>query len=184
MQDNKVTLRGARAGRDLAGRDIIHQAPRTQMQILLERLRDQKMQEAFTDDIIDELEHYGTIAASESKEFLGLEKKLQLGQREDEIEEASELKQFVFKKIAKHNNLEAAQEIYALLLSSVWSAFKTKVRPLIKAQRPSEEIDEAIHDAIIIPIKEMLDENTLRIYDREIMGFIYYLTGNCHLRWD
>jgi hypothetical protein len=183
MSINSAAIRHSRAGGDIAGRDIIHQAPRTQMQILLDRLMNQKKQGAFTDDIIDELEHYRTVTSSEP-EFLGLEKKLKLGAREDEIELASELKQYVFQKIAKHNHLEAAQEIYALLLSSVWSAFKTKIRPLIQDNRSRQEIEKAIHDCIIVPTRDMLDENTLRIYDREIVGFIYYLTGNCHLRWD
>ena len=32
-------------------------------------------------------------------------------------------------------------------------------------------------------IAECLGENILELYDDEIAGMLFYLTGNCHIKW-
>jgi hypothetical protein len=45
------------------------------------------------------------------------------------------------------------------------------------------EIKRAVQHEIIDPIEAMLGENVLDLYADEINGMLYFLTGNCHIRW-
>jgi hypothetical protein len=44
-------------------------------------------------------------------------------------------------------------------------------------------IQRALVDSVITPIEDVLGENPLLLDAVEVMGMIYYLTGNCHIRW-
>jgi hypothetical protein len=40
-----------------------------------------------------------------------------------------------------------------------------------------------VQSQIISPVSELLGENVLDIYPDELSGMLYFLTGNCHIRW-
>ncbi|MCK5864143.1 MAG: hypothetical protein KAG87_03235 [Marinobacter adhaerens] len=155
--------------------------PQTTLGKLLQQLELELENETTTSGKIDEFEqlmHFKTTG-----EFVGLEQKLKAGERLDLLEEAEDLKERIAKKITKHENIESAQRVYLYLLEDVITAFKYKVIPLIKANESHSVIDSAIKDNIIDPISEKLGTNSLDLFPRDVEGLIYFLIGNCHLKW-
>ena len=40
-----------------------------------------------------------------------------------------------------------------------------------------------IAQAVLHRVRRLLGENPLRLFAEEINGMLYFLTGNCHIRW-
>ena len=55
--------------------------------------------------------------------------------------------------------------------------------PLIKEGLSKTLINKAIQETIIDPIHHLLEVNILNLCSDEIHGMLYFLTGNCHLKW-
>ena len=84
----------------------------------------------------------------------------------------------------KNEHSETAQLIYAFLLAKVYSSFQTNIYPRISEGLSEEFINQLVTEYIIKPLEDILGNNLLRIYDDEINGMIYFLTGNCHIKWN
>lgn len=175
---------------DLAGRDIyksIYNIGRTntggysQIEKLYKKLEDEKKDSQIFSDIIDELLHYKTIVDTE---VIGLEQKLTNGSRQHYIDFAETTKEKFYKKLFKNEYSESSQLIFAFLLGKIYSCFKIHIYPNILKNVEEEIINKLIEDCIITPIEDILGENLLRIFEDEIYGMIYYLTGNCHIKWN
>jgi len=176
---------------DLAGRDIIKPVynigritfgGQSQLEKLYERLEREKNESAIFSEIVDELLHFKNNA--DDKGFIGLEKKMENGNRLKYLHFAESTKEKFAKKLLKNEHSETAQLIYAFLLAKVYSSFQTNIHPRISEGHPEEYINQLITEYIIKPLEEILGNNLLRIYDDEINGMIYFLTGNCHIKWN
>ena len=176
---------------DLAGRDINKPTynigrgsfgGQSQLEILYARLEKEKQESAIFSDIVDELLHFKNYAAN--TEFIGLEKKLENGRRLNYLSFAEKTKEKFTKKLLKNEHSETAQLIYAFLLAKVYSSFENYIYPRFIEGHPDEFINQLVSEYIIKPMEDILGENLLRIYDDEINGMIYFLTGNCHIKWD
>lgn len=155
--------------------------PQTTLGHLLQQLELELEHQITTDSIIEDLEKLLHFKAS--GEFIGLSQKLEAGNRTDLLEEAEDLKERIAKKITKHENIESAQRVYLYLLEDVLTSFKYKVLPIIKTDPSDPAIDIAIKEHIIDPISSKLGQNSLDLFHRDIEGLLYFLIGNCHLRW-
>jgi hypothetical protein len=178
---------GNQAGGDIVGRDKITNlnqfgpsAPSSHLGRLLERYQHELKCDDRTLEKLRELERFG-----EAKEdpLIPLETKLREGQREDLINFAMETKESFAKQLARHTHFESAQKIHIHLLSRVWCVFQTRILPEIKAGQPRLAIERLIQSEIIDPTLADLQENPFQYSDQEVQGMIYYLTGNCHIRW-
>ena len=69
------------------------------------------------------------------------------------------------------------------MLAEVYSRFHLAIAPMIAADAELGAINKAVQHEIIEPIQQMLEENVLELYADEINGMLYFLTGNCHIRW-
>jgi len=116
-------------------------------------------------------------------DVIGLEEKLRRGGRPDLIDFAVVAKEKFARAMMRHENSPAAQEIYAFLLVRVWVLFTDMVYPKIVAQEPPEVIMKSLVDEVYPRLEEQLDENPLGLDLVQIKGMIYWLTGNCHLKW-
>ena len=131
-------------------------------------------------DIIEKLQHWKD---SDSPEPEGVEKKLKDGDRPELVDMGLRAKEQFSKVLLKHQYSKAAQFILSYLLGKVWNSFSFVIIPRIKEGAPSNEIDLLIQEHVVGPIEEILGSNPLAIDPSEIQGMIYFLTGNCHLKW-
>lgn len=174
---------------DQAGRDIVTNVNHytydpsrpTQMSRLIDKFKAEHATNSQYQQTIDKLEHFGTVVAEE--QVIGLEQKLTAGGRTSFLEFAQRTKELFTKKLAKHQFSESAQRIHALLLAEVYSRFHNHVYPRIVAGGAEAEINLLVQSQIIDPVQAMLEENVLHLYADEINGMLYFLTGNCHIKW-
>ncbi len=76
-----------------------------------------------------------------------------------------------------------AQDINVHILAKVKTAFVMQVYTLIIQGQPEESINLLIHERIITPVMAELGINILKYTEEDIMGMIFFLTGNCHIKW-
>lgn len=120
---------------------------------------------------------------------LGLKRKLQDGgYNKTAIDKACRLKQGYAQKATKYQYYEMANRIDDYLFAILSNRFDDYVYPLIVNQRPLADIKQAVSEQVIIPVMKELNENGeddiyLCYTTDDILGMLYYLTGNCHINW-
>ena len=187
----KSNQKGNQVTGDQAGRDVIKpiynigsssSGSISQLNSLYKKLEVERSVDVAFDEIIEELQHYKAYA--KNSEVIGLDAKLEKGNRSAFLAFAMDVKERFSKKLLRNEHSETAQEIFALLLGKVYSSFQINIVPKIKEGHPDEFVNALIQEHIIRPLEEILGENLLRIFEPEIHGMVYFLTGNCHLNWD
>ena len=176
--------------RDLAGRDIITTyniglvpfGGQSQLEKLYVRFEKEKNESPFFSEFVDELNHFKQYA--QDTEVIGIEKKLKNGNRLKYLNFAEKCKEKFAMKLLINEHSETAQRIYAFLLAKVYSSFEINIYPRLSEGHPDEFINELVSVYIIMPLEDILGDNLLNIYDDEINGMIYFLTGNCHIKWN
>ena len=148
---------------------------------LLDKLTQEQKADVQAKKIIDELKRF---QEPQDPVPLGLDVKLTNGKRDDVIHFATQAKERFMKKLAQETLFESAQEIHALVLSRIYSIFWTQISPAIKTGASRVAVDALIRTQIIEPIVAELQNTPFRYYDEHVHGMLYYLTGNCYLRWD
>lgn len=181
VSQEKNVVFGDQAARDI-NKTIIHTPSKsTCMANLIAKLKKEREEDVRFHEIIKELQHYCT--AVENEEIQGLEPKLEAGGRKDFVDFALRMKESFTKKLAKFEVYKSAQEIFVVLLAEIYTRFTNHVYPKILEQSDVTVVNELIQTKVIDPVVEMLEENELLIYADEINGMIYFLTGNCYIKW-
>jgi len=179
------------AGGDVVGRDKHVNAQSTHLHLpapssvgqlarLLERLTIEERQGNQAAGLIEELKRFCEPVEANP---IGVEQKLLDGGRADLIEFALQAKEQFAKKLARNTFFESAQEIHALLLSKIYSVFWNEIIPQIRAGASRAIIDVLVRERIIDPIVGELQSTPFRYYDEHVHGMLYYLTGNCYVKW-
>lgn len=172
-----------RAGRDIAGRDIIYGAhQRTPMTTLIEQFRAEAESDQQLSCLIEKLEHY--FSNSTSADIRSLQEKLTSAGREDLLRDALAKKETAYKLIMRNQGSKSAQLIFAYVLAEIVVNFEQAVRPLVQEGAARSVVDRAILDHVITPACRVLEDNPLMLDKLDIQGFLYFLGGNCHIRWD
>lgn len=186
MDKSKIIQKENVAGRDLAGRDInyyySHAGKLTLMSVLIERFKKERESDILFNSMIERLQAFCD-KADEGDKIIGLEEKLLSGNYANYLAFAQKTKEQFSKKLTKYQFSESAQKILAYLLAEIYSLFNNHVYPLIQTGESQAVVLSAIQDKLIHPVKEMLEENVLEIFSDEINGALYFLTGNCHIKW-
>lgn len=176
---------------DMAGRDVnkpiinigrMSFGGKSQLQILYDRLEEEKKSTTGIAEMIEELQHFKSYAKDE--EVIGLEKKLENGNRLKYLNFAEKSKEKFSKKLLKNEHSETAQEIYAFLLAKVYRRFEDHIYPRLSEGHSEDFMNQLVDEFIINPMEDLLGENLLRLYEDEISGMIYFLMGNCHIKWN
>ena len=116
--------------------------------------------------------------------MIGLENKLIAGNRQKIIGYAKIVKEKFHKKLMKTSQYSnVAQDINVYILTKVRRGFMMEVYTLICNNEPEEKINMLITERIINPVKAELGLNLFKYDEDDIMGMIFFLTGNCHLKW-
>lgn len=179
------------AGGDIGGRDI--NKPQTTINYQIPSVRISKIKELFAkyeyekkndlkfQQIIEDLEHFTTPRLNET--VVGIEEKLTAAKRGAYIEYALEVKERYAKKLTIHEMFESSQLINVYLLALVKSCFMNHVYPLIVQKADDIAIGNSIQNHILNPLLQQLEGDTLGFTSEDITGMLYFLTGNCHVKW-
>ncbi len=145
----------------------------------------QEILDRTTRRIIDDLLYYTTKLDGTK----GMEEKLRDGGFSDRfIREAMRKKLLYAKKAEQFSNYPSAQEINLLIFADIVNAFQVYIEPMINCEAPIDVVMVQIHERVVVPIMEKINENgvddtDLHYTSDHIYGMIYYLTGMCHLNW-
>ncbi len=174
-------LRNITAGGDVIGRDKITNilpAP-TQMDLLSQKYVEEKSNQQVTYVIIDELTHY----SNEKYDIRDLTEKLEDAGFDYLIDVGEELKEEVSKLIIRNQHYKSAQKIITYLLAEVESIFNANIKNKLLDVREEAALKLLFRTHLEKEIQAHLGDNVLEIFNRQINGMVYFLTGNCHLEW-
>lgn len=191
MNDNntKNIVESSSIGRDYIGRDdnsinVINNVHSSSVYLnnLYERFEKEKIENPEFNVLCEELDYFNSIIAGD---VIGLEEKLQQGGREKILFYALDVKERFHRKLMKTSQYSMiAQDINVYLLSKVRSSFMREIYSLILDNASDEKINLMITERIIKPVQADLGINLFRYNEDDIMGMIFFLTGNCHLKWN
>jgi len=132
-------------------------------------------------ELYEKIRHFST-NIDEIKQ--NLEEKLDIGGFREDVDWALELKEEYAKKLLKNDVSLAQQKIHAFLLAKIQMAFRRHVLSAIRNGKSKETVRHLIDDEVISMIGAYLGyDNVLNLYVDDINGMLYFLTGNCHLKW-
>ncbi|GEM_PF-817689 len=181
--DNSITtvsVKDLDVGRDFVARDQhIHLPAPTQFDRYNEQFNQEFKNKETTLETNRKLNHF----SSNIDNLRDLETKLKNAGFEYLVDEAIELKQEVTKIIIKYQHYKSAQKIITLVLSNVKSIFNAKIKPKLASLKDESEIKNIFYDELETELEKKLGENVLDLYNDEIQGMTYFLTGNCHIEW-
>ena len=189
-EKNEVVQTDNTVGQDQVGRDKVttnfnfgnSQKNISALPILLQKFKEEREKNPALDKFIEELDYYNKPIEAD---VIGLEQKLINGKRESFIHYATRVKESFHKKLYRYQFSEAAQRINYHLLALVESYFMNQVYPRICNEEDPNVINQLVTDSIVTPIlSEQLAEEPLNYSAQEINGMIYFLTGNCHIKWN
>lgn len=181
-----TTLRENTAGGDIAARDVNKTYNAARESTVMTRLVEQYLAETNADKTLstwtEKLEHF--LSNATSSDVRGLEEKLNCSGRSDLLNEALKRKQSAYKNIMRQQGSKSAQTIFTFLLAEIVVNFEQSVLPLVQAKATREVVDAAMLEKVITPALKMLESNPLSLDKLDIQGFVYFLAGNCYVRWD
>jgi hypothetical protein len=174
-------LRNITAGGDVVGRDkITNILPTpTQMDLLSQKYVEEKSNQQVTYVIIDELTHY----SNENYDIRDLTEKLEDAGFGYLVDVGEELKEEVSKLIIRNQHYNSAQKIITYLLAEVESIFNANIKNRLLDVREEAALKLLFRTHLEKEIQAHLGDNVLEIFNRQINGMVYFLTGNCHLEW-
>lgn len=170
------------AGRDLSITNNYVQS--TQIKLLCERLQREGVADtaATATEFIEDLQHYLDKPASEFGRTLA--EKLADSQRAELVAFAQEAKERAMKKIMRFQSLRTAQEIFAYVLGELHTRFVLNVAPLVASKASRADVDAATQEKVISPVVDALGPSPLVLNQGAVLALLFYLAGNCHIKWD
>lgn len=173
------------AGRDITNVTIIYADRIEAMQKLVKMYNEEKDKGTKSEQLgyIRKLEKY---ASKIDGELLDLSTKLNLGGYHNDIDWALELKESYSMLLQENKFSLACQHIHAFILAWIIVLFNQFVADAIKSGVTREVVKQTMLDKVIAPIENIIggENNVLGLYSDDITGMIYYLTGNCHIKWN
>ncbi len=189
--NNEVNIEDSNVGGNLAGRDYTdksisvvnnYQSRSTYLEDLYKRYEQEKVSNPEFRELCEELDYLNSVI---DNEVIGLEKKLENGGREKLLAYALDVKDRFHRKLMKTSQYSLiAQDINVYLLAKVRSSFMREIYTLICQNESEEKINLLITERIIKPVQEDLGINLFKYNEDDIMGMIFFLTGNCHIKWN
>ncbi|SFX54773.1 hypothetical protein SAMN02745752_02031 [Marinospirillum alkaliphilum DSM 21637] len=149
------------------------------MDLLSQKYVEEKTNQEVTYLIIDELNHYN----NKKYDIRDLAEKLEDAGFGYLIEVGEELKEEVSKLIIRNQHYKSAQKIITYLLAEVESIFNANIKSKLLGVREEAVVRLLFRTHLEKEIQAHLGDNVLEIFNRQINGMVYFLTGNCHLEW-
>lgn len=176
------------ANGDIAARDVIkttnnyYPSPTVEeLALLYAKLKVDGVGDPSNNTFSQKLAHYMSIPTD--GDVRGLEAKLQDSGRLDMLHFAMREKESAVKMLMRYQSSRSAQRIFTILLDELHTIYVLTVTPVIEGGGDRSIIDAKISDALQA-IKSMLGENFLEFTVKDLLGLLFFLAGNCHIRWD
>lgn len=186
--DNRIDASRLEIAGDFTGRDNNHfdfstrYSQTAYLKELYEKFEKEKRENSRFNEICEELNYF--ISQNGNEEIIGLENKLIAGNRRPLVRYATEAKERFHKKLITTSQYSSiAQDINVHILAKVKTAFVMEVYTLIVNGQSDEAINLLIRERIIVPVMAELGINIFKYTEEDIMGMIFFLTGNCHIKW-
>jgi hypothetical protein len=180
------TVRNNTISGDAAGRDVVKTYHAAREPTAMAKLVEQYLAETLADQTLiawtEKLEHF--LSNQINSDVRGLEEKLTASGREDLLKGALLKKQSAYKAILRQQGSKSAQTIYTFLMAEIVVNFEQAVLPLVQDGSSRATIDTAMLEKVISPALSMLESNPLNLDKMDIQGLVYFLAGNCYIRWD
>lgn len=187
MAGTKVNQKGASAGGDIVGGNkfevhhhIAASLPPSKLDKLKVRLQQEVAEGQCSPSIIDQLQNFKKKIPEDG--VVGLEAKLQVSGRSEQLMTALEMKEQFAKLLDKWSLYGSAQEIFVHLLAMADYKYSHHIFPLISTV-DSVAVDELIHDKIIMPAINEVGVEVFSLDHQTAMGMIYWLAERCRVRW-
>ena len=181
INQNDNVVGGSMAGGNLSITNNFPQS--TQIKELCQRLIGE--QDSFTTapiEFIEELQHYLDKPASDLSRTLA--EKLTDSKRAELVEFAQEAKERAMKKIMRFQSSKTAQEILAYVRGELHTRFVLHVAPLVASHATRAEIDATTLEKVVAPVVDALGPSPLVLNQSAVFALLFYLAGNCHIKWD
>lgn len=178
----KNTVSGDLAGGDIHKNTYVTARTSTAMTKLVEQYMAEISADKTLTDWTEKLEHF--MSNFVNSDIRSLEEKLAAAGRKYLIESARLKKQSAYKAIMRQQGSRSAQTIYTFLMAEIVVNFEQAVLPLVQAREPPEAVDAAMLQNVISPALAMLEQNPLMLDKMDIQSLVYFLAGNCYIRWD
>lgn len=161
--------------------NITHTNKIDELNSLYEKLKSNPDEDNPDGSFCEQLEHY--MSAKTKGDVRGLEEKLSESGRLDLLDYATELKERATKSIMRHQTSRTAQRIYTIVLDDLHTGFMLSVTPLIQADASRADVESQTHH-VLQSVRSALGDNALGFTLKDLNGLLYFLGGNCHIRWD
>ncbi|WP_133249003.1 ABC-three component system protein [Pseudomonas sp. B1(2018)] len=161
--------------------NIINSASVEELALLYAKLKVDGLGDLSGNSFCHKLQHY--MSAPTDGDIRGLEAKLRESGRLDMLHFAMLQKEAAAKLVMKYQSSKSAQRVYTILLDELHTIYMLTVTPVIEAGGDRQAVDLCINQALQT-IKAMLGENFLEFTVKDLLGLLYFLAGNCHIRWD
>lgn len=176
------------SGRDIAGGSIYNTdvniiTPESiqELAILYAKLKLDGIGESSGNTFSHKLQHYMSMPTD--GDVRGLEEKLRDSGRLDMLHFAMGEKERAYKLVMKYQSSRSAQRVYTILLDELHTIYMLTVTPIIEGGGDRIAIDSSISRALQA-VKSMLGENFMEFTVKDLLGLLFFLAGNCHIRWD
>tara|TARA_R110002012_G_scaffold92352_1_gene224383 strand:- start:152 stop:691 length:540 start_codon:yes stop_codon:yes gene_type:complete len=157
-------------------------APLTSLETAIEQVKKAWKHDDKVIDVVEDLADY--ITQHPDREVIGLEKKLENGNRVDLFRRAKFLKNKFAMRVAKNQMSITEQHVYIQVLSAINTAWYHNIHPKIVSGSDRQEINNLIHEEVIKPIHQAIVRFDCSITTETVSGMLYFLTGKCHLVWE
>lgn len=179
---NKITQTGNTVGGNLVAGDMVVNDPRrTPITELNARYIAASGNQEGLEGFIEEIQHY--LNKATNGDIRPLAQKLTESNRADIIHDCELMKERATKLILKYQTSYTAQKLLSYILAELYGRFTAEVRPTIQAGADRAAVDSQFSQIVGQTLSD-LEENVLGLIRTDLMGLMYFLTGNCHIRWD
>ncbi|WP_438712055.1 ABC-three component system protein [Aquimarina muelleri] len=132
-------------------------------------------------ELFDKIRHFSSNIDDIKQE---LPEKLIDGGFNEDIDWATELKEAYSMRLLKNDVSLAQQKIHAFLLVKIQMSFRRHVLSAIRKGNNKDQIRALIDNEVISKVGSYLGyDNVLDLYEDDLNGMLYFLTGNCHIKW-
>lgn len=158
-----------------------HFAPLTNLETAIVQIKKVCNENDQLVDIFEDLAEL--ITEHPDREIIGLQKKLENGERSDLFLRARLLKNKFARRVAKTQMSTTEQHVYIQILSAINTSWYHSIHPKIISGATNQEIDHLIYEELIKPIHQAIVRFDHTITSETVSGMLYFLTGKCHLIW-
>jgi protein SERAC1 len=132
-------------------------------------------------EVLIDYQYFTTAAPYDRR---SLSEKLEAADRALEKRDAERMKERFAMSLYRNASQASSLTRYTRLMSDVESRFKRHVWPLISDEKDEALVNAAVQASVISPVLATQLLETEDVTASLVESALYYLTGNCHVRWD